>query len=275
MRPVGRAAGETAVGLATAPGRVHVADASDAPGEPAPGRRASRRAAAGDRRVAVRSRRSIRCEPPAPRSVLVAVVVLASLPRGVRRRELGADPVHGRQRASTRRLGRRRPRARRTGHERSPGGAPAPADGVGAAGRRREDHPDRHDRPRGHATSRSRCATARDGIRALGGYVGASQHLERPDDQPIATITYRIPADRWEDALDLLRGLNGQTTKVVSEQTQAVEVTGQVIDIAGTDPEPPSQRDRAPGDRPQRARKVSDVLEVQAQLTACAARSSS
>ena len=47
----------------------------------------------------------------------------------------------------------------------------------------------------------------------------------------MATITYRIPVDRWEDALDLLRGLSGETTKVVNEQTQAVEVTGAVIDL--------------------------------------------
>ena len=74
-------------------------------------------------------------------------------------------------------------------------------------------------------SSRPATASAR-----MGGYVGASQ-TENVDDQPYATITYRIPADRWEDALDLLRGLNGLTSKVVSEQTQAVEVTGQVIDL--------------------------------------------
>ena len=46
-----------------------------------------------------------------------------------------------------------------------------------------------------------------------------------------AEITYRIPADRWEAALDSLRGLNGLTTKVVTEHTEAVEVTAQVIDL--------------------------------------------
>lgn len=107
--------------------------------------------------------------------------------------------------------------------------------------------------------------TARDGIRAMGGYVGASQ-TENIEDQPYATITYRIPADRWEDALDLLRGLNGLTSKVVSEQTQAVEVTGQVIDL-----EARIRNLRASETALQEiastATRVTDVLEVQNQLT--------
>ena len=80
------------------------------------------------------------------------------------------------------------------------------------------------------ATSRSALRTARDAIVAMGGYVGAS-NTSNSDDQPFAEITYRIPADRWEDALDVLRNLNGLTKKVVNEQTQAVEVTGQIVDL--------------------------------------------
>jgi hypothetical protein len=106
---------------------------------------------------------------------------------------------------------------------------------------------------------------ARNGIRAMGGYVGASQ-TENIDDQPYATITYRIPADRWEDALDLLRGLNGLTSKVVGEQTQAVEVTGQVIDL-----EARIRNLRASETALQEiastATRITDVLEVQNQLT--------
>jgi hypothetical protein len=107
--------------------------------------------------------------------------------------------------------------------------------------------------------------TARNGIRAMGGYVGASR-TENVDDRPLAQITYRIPADRWEDALDLLRGLNGQTTKVVTEQTEAVEVTGQVIDL-----EARIRNLRASETALQRiaagAVRISDVLEVEQQLT--------
>lgn len=108
-------------------------------------------------------------------------------------------------------------------------------------------------------------AIARDGIRAMGGYIGASQTWNEGD-RPFATMTYRIPVDRWEDALDLLRSLNGQTSKVVAEQTQAVEVTGTIVDI-----EARIRNLRASETALQeiaaKAVRVSDVLEVQAQLT--------
>jgi hypothetical protein len=71
---------------------------------------------------------------------------------------------------------------------------------------------------------------ARDAIRRMGGYVGASQ-TSNVDDQPYAQVTYRLPVGRWEDALDALRGVDGDSTKVVSEQTQSVDVTGQVVDL--------------------------------------------
>jgi hypothetical protein len=107
--------------------------------------------------------------------------------------------------------------------------------------------------------------TARNGIRTMGGYVGASR-TENVDERPLAQITYRIPADRWEDALDLLRNLNGQTSKVVTEQTEAVEVTGQVIDI-----EARIRNLRASETALQKiatgATRISDVLEVEQQLT--------
>jgi hypothetical protein len=107
--------------------------------------------------------------------------------------------------------------------------------------------------------------TARDGIRAMGGYIGAS-NTSNQDDQPVATISYRIPVDRWEDALDLLRSLSGQTTKVVSEQTEAVEVTGAVLDLQARitnlrASEASLQAIAA------KAVRISDVLEVQNQLT--------
>ena len=106
---------------------------------------------------------------------------------------------------------------------------------------------------------------ARDAIVGLGGYVGAS-NTSNYDDQPRAQITYRIPTDSWEAALDVLRTLNGQTTKVVTEQTEAIDVTGQVIDI-----EARIRNLRASETALQRiaadAVRVSDVLEVEARLT--------
>jgi hypothetical protein len=111
----------------------------------------------------------------------------------------------------------------------------------------------------------SALVTARDGIRAMGGYIGASQ-TENIEDKPYATITYRIPADRWEDALDLLRKLNGLTSKVVTESTEAVEVTGQVIDL-----EARIRNLRASETALQQIQikvtRIADVLEVEQQLT--------
>ena len=107
--------------------------------------------------------------------------------------------------------------------------------------------------------------TARDGIRALGGYIGQSETSSQ-DEHPTATVTYRIPVDRWDAALDLLHGLAGQTTKVLDERTQAVEVTGAVIDLEARIKNLRASEVALQGIA-SRAGKVSDVLEVQSQLT--------
>ena len=106
---------------------------------------------------------------------------------------------------------------------------------------------------------------ARDGMVALGGYVGAST-TSNDSGRPSAQITYRVPADRWEAALDLLHGLNGQTTKVVTEHTEAVEVTGQVVDLEARIRNLRASEIALQGIA-EKATKVSDILEVQAQLT--------
>lgn len=106
---------------------------------------------------------------------------------------------------------------------------------------------------------------ARDAIRGMGGYIGAST-TQNDGDTPIASVTYRIPAGRWEDALDVLRAISGAGTKVVSERTEAVEVTGQVVDL-----EARIRNLRASEASLQAiattATKIPDVLEVQNQLT--------
>jgi hypothetical protein len=99
----------------------------------------------------------------------------------------------------------------------------------------------------------------------MGGYIGASE-TSTVNDQPVAAITYRIPVERWEDALDLLRGLAGQSTKVISEQTQAVEVTGAVVDLEARIRNLRASEAALQGIA-SKAVRVSDVLEVQAQLT--------
>lgn len=105
-------------------------------------------------------------------------------------------------------------------------------------------------------------ADARAKVAALGGYIGASQQTN-DGDRSTAVVTYRIPADRWDDALDALHGL---AIKVVSEQTNAVEVTGQLIDLAARIDNLRAS-ERALQAIAARATKISDVLEVQQQLT--------
>ena len=147
---------------------------------------------------------------------------------------------------------------------------PRPAASPGAA----TASAPRSTRPRSSAPARSTSRSptwpssltaARDGIRALGGYIGASA-TESDGESPIASVTYRIPVERWEDALDLLRGISGPGTKVVAERTDAVEVTGQIVDL-----EARIKNLRASETALQaiaaEAVRVSDVLEVQAQLT--------
>jgi hypothetical protein len=106
---------------------------------------------------------------------------------------------------------------------------------------------------------------ARNGIRAMGGYIGASE-TQTVDDDPIATVTYRVPVERWEDALDLLRGLTGGGGKVLNERTNAVEVTGAVVDLEARIRNLRAS-EAALQEIASRAVRISDVLEVQAQLT--------
>jgi hypothetical protein len=106
---------------------------------------------------------------------------------------------------------------------------------------------------------------ARAAIVALGGYVGASS-TSNFDDRPTAQITYRIPVDRWEEALEALRDLNGLTRKVVTEDTQAVEVTGQIIDLEARIKNLRASETALQGIAA-KATRITDVLEVEARLT--------
>jgi uncharacterized protein DUF4349 len=69
-------------------------------------------------------------------------------------------------------------------------------------------------------------ASARSSILGVGGYIGASQQ-SRNGDGVIAMVEYRIPVDRWEDALDALRRLGTE----VGEQTDSADVTSQIVDL--------------------------------------------
>lgn len=103
---------------------------------------------------------------------------------------------------------------------------------------------------------------AEQAIVALGGYVAASARQGEGGDES-ATVTYRIPAARWEDALAAVRKVG---EKVVREQTASQEVTAQVVDLGAR-----LANLRATESALQaimaKATRIPDVLAVQEQLT--------
>jgi Domain of unknown function (DUF4349) len=103
---------------------------------------------------------------------------------------------------------------------------------------------------------------ARTEIVGLGGYISASDQAN-DGDRTIASVTYRFPSARWEDAQTAIRAI---ATKVVSAKTGSSEVTGQVLDL---DARIANLRatEQALQAIMARATKISDILEVQNQLT--------
>jgi Domain of unknown function (DUF4349) len=105
-------------------------------------------------------------------------------------------------------------------------------------------------------------AKGRAAVAAVGGYIGASEE-HNDGDTSVATITYRIPAARWEDTLAALRGVG---SKVVAEQTQATEVGSQIVDLEARIRNLRAS-ESALVEIAKGTGKVSDLLEVEAQLT--------
>ncbi|HEX5824832.1 MAG TPA: DUF4349 domain-containing protein [Candidatus Limnocylindrales bacterium] len=98
-------------------------------------------------------------------------------------------------------------------------------------------------------------------VTAAGGYVSGSNETAAGDDSS-ATVAYRIPATAWDTTVASLRGL----ATVRHQQVDTEEVTGQVVDLGARianlrATEAALQAIMA------RATKISDVLDVQKQLT--------
>ena len=93
----------------------------------------------------------------------------------------------------------------------------------------------------------------------LGGYVGGSQAGTLED---AATLTLRIPAARFDDALADLHGLDA---KVIAEATRESDVSSQIVDlearIENLEASETSYRALL-----ERAQKVEDILAVQSRL---------
>jgi Domain of unknown function (DUF4349) len=73
----------------------------------------------------------------------------------------------------------------------------------------------------------SAVSQAQSTIEGLGGSVDQSSR-SGTDSDATASITFRVPVARWDDALTALRKIG---SKVLSEQTSANDVTSQVIDL--------------------------------------------
>jgi hypothetical protein len=93
----------------------------------------------------------------------------------------------------------------------------------------------------------------------LGGYIGGSQ-AGTLDDR--ATLTLRIPATSFEDALARLHAMDAE---LVAEATREQDVTGQVVDLAARidnlEASEASYRELVA-----RAERVEDILAVQSRL---------
>jgi uncharacterized protein DUF4349 len=108
---------------------------------------------------------------------------------------------------------------------------------------------------------RASLRSARDAIVGMGGYVGASQQSS-DGTNIVATVTYRIPADRWEGALDALRALGDE----VGEKTDAAEVTDQIVDLAARIRNLQAS-ETALVRHAAEAAKIADLLEIESRLT--------
>jgi hypothetical protein len=102
---------------------------------------------------------------------------------------------------------------------------------------------------------------ARTEMAALGGYVSGSDAWDQGESR-WASVTYRVPVERFSEAIDALRGL---AARVVRESTQSVEVTGTVMDL---DARITNLRasEAALAEIMQRAGRIEDVLSVQMRL---------
>ena len=100
-------------------------------------------------------------------------------------------------------------------------------------------------------------------VAAAGGFVSGSDESAAGDDAS-ASVVYRIPAAAWDATLTGIRGL---AVEVRHQQVETEEVTGQVVDLGARitnlrATEAALQAIMA------RATKISDVLDVQKELTA-------
>jgi Domain of unknown function (DUF4349) len=99
-------------------------------------------------------------------------------------------------------------------------------------------------------------------IDALNGYVSGSEKTGAGEDAR-ATIAFRVPAARWDEALSAIRGIPGE---VVEERSTTEDVTSQVVDL-GARIRNLQVTEQALQGIMDRAKAIKDVLTVQDELT--------
>ena len=99
-------------------------------------------------------------------------------------------------------------------------------------------------------------------VDGLGGYVSGSDRSGDGENAE-ASLTFRIPAARWDEALAALRGI---ADKVLLERSSTQDVNGQVVDL-GARIKNLEATERALQAIMNRATQIKDVLSVQAELT--------
>jgi len=105
-------------------------------------------------------------------------------------------------------------------------------------------------------------ADATNLVASLGGYASGSDRTG-DGDRLAATITFRVPAPKWEEAFVRLRGL---AVRVLAEHSETQDVTGQVVDL-GARIRNLGATERALQAIMDRAGTIKDVLSVQGELT--------
>jgi len=99
-------------------------------------------------------------------------------------------------------------------------------------------------------------------IVGLGGYASGSTRSGRGDEAS-ASVTFRVPANQWESALAAARGAGED---VLDEQTETLDVTGDVVDLKARIRN--LQTTEAAIDAiMSRAGTIDDVLEVESRLS--------
>jgi hypothetical protein len=105
-------------------------------------------------------------------------------------------------------------------------------------------------------------ASAGDVVSRAGGYISGSDEAATGDNAS-ASVSYRIPASVWDSTLD---GIRRVATNVRHQQVTSEEVSGQVVDL-GARISNLRATEAALQAIMARAAKISDVLDVQKQLT--------